>query len=70
MTYQVTYWAADGNGEAEIRHIRIKKADDAKSLAEPQNRPSDCVRVTLDRTDKQSPVYRDLWIKPNYKSPF
>jgi hypothetical protein len=70
MAYEVGYWQPDGKGESQIRATRIKKVVEAAALAEPQNRPSGCVRVTLDRTDKQSPVTKDLWVKPGYVDPF
>lgn len=70
MAYQVSYWESDGKGESEIRATRIKKVAEAPALAESQNRPYGCVRVTLDRTDRQSPVTKDLWIKPGYVDPF
>lgn len=71
MSYIVSYWKPDGsNGESEINHVYIKRVSEASALSEFPNRPFGCVRVTLDRTDKQSFNSRTLWIKPGYIDPF
>lgn len=71
MALEVAYWKRDGNGEAQLRATRIKRIAEATTLAEAQNRPVGCVRVTLERTDKQgSNMIRSLWVKPGYVSPF
>lgn len=74
MALELNFWEADGpRGEAvhhAYRLVRIADAD--KKLREflACMSQGSIVRVTLDRSDHQSPVSRELWIKPGYVDPF
>jgi len=71
MALVVNFWEADGpNGETLRQSIRVKVKDEVQGIMQDFHPERDfggqVVHVTLDRTDRQSTVTRDLWVKPGY----
>lgn len=74
MALELTFWEADGpNGETVHHTVRLRRIQDkfelVRSFLSNMSQGS-IVRVTLDRTDNQSPWSRDEWVKPGYVDPF
>lgn len=74
MALELNFWEADGpNGETLHHSVRLKRIEEKheilRSFLSAMSQGS-IVRVTLDRTDKQSPWSKDEWVKPGYTDPF
>lgn len=76
MAYQITFWKCEGKSDIELRTQRIKAVIEAGAIVDsftfnrsrfPNERINrECKIITLDRTDNQSPVTKELWIAPDY----
>lgn len=73
MAYQVTFWKMEGKSDIEDRTIRLRKKSDYNVIIDSfllhRNGPSnrDIKHITLDRTDRQSPICHTLWQASDYK---
>jgi hypothetical protein len=70
MAYDVCMWAADGNGESQIKAIRIKRIEEIPEIVAYWSEISDCVRITKERTSNNKEGFTTLWIRPGYVDPF
>lgn len=78
MALELNFWESDGPKGESIHHtLRLAKKADADAIVKAHTSSLSCiqqsdsiVRITLDRSDKQSPISRNLWLRPGYKDPF
>lgn len=70
MAYELNYWVMEGASDICILTVRIARLENIEQdkLLEPERRPFHTDVITLDRTDKQSPHYKELWTSVRYKS--
>lgn len=72
MALELNFWEADGpNGETLHHGYRLAKLEAAAPIVQnfiTAMSQGTIVLVTLDRTDKQSPWSRLLWVKPGYEN--
>lgn len=69
MAYRLSYWKADGAGQAELKGVVLKSVEEAFPLSLPHNHPKGTVLVTMNRTDHQSVHEKVLWQDPAYIDP-
>jgi hypothetical protein len=82
MAYQITFWKSQDKSDIELLTIRLKARIEADNIVDSflysraRNEKfrdmrvfdySQCSIITLDRTDRQSPITKELWKDSNYR---
>jgi hypothetical protein len=69
MAYRLSYWKyqTDASKPDNLDEVtpprRIRRVSEIPLVIRPI--PSECDVITLDRTDRQSPVSREIWVRPS-----
>lgn len=68
MAYDICVWSADGEGEAQIKSIRIKRVDEIPEIVAYWSGISDCVLITKERSSNNKTIVHNMWVRPGYTS--